>query len=106
LQAIPQELKDAKEKLQPHATAVSSDVETGAPKVDLPPPTKAGVITAPAEGQVEELDEDDEDSKWWKVVGGRPQFGDGTKDVDFTQNLSDQTTWLEGRLHDKFFGGG
>jgi hypothetical protein len=38
-------------------------------------------------------------------VGGQPQFGDGTKGVDFSRTLVDQETWVEQHLDDKFFGG-
>jgi hypothetical protein len=93
-------------KLKPEATALASDQDTSGAKVDLPPPTKDGVVKAPTtdEPHVETAEEEDE-SKWWKVVGGQPQFGDGTKGIDFSRNLSDQETWVEQHLEDKWFGG-
>jgi hypothetical protein len=104
-QSIPPELQDLRTKLKPQAVGVASDQDTSAPKVDLPPPTNAGVITAPTDAKTGEVVEEDEDDKWWKIVGGAPRFGDGTEGVDFSQNLSDRTTWVEQRLQDKFFGG-
>lgn len=105
LQAIPSELKDLKESLKPNATALASDVDTGPSKYDLPPPTKAGATSEPAGANDTEGRGEDEDEKFWDIVGWKPRFGEGTKDVDFSTNLSDRQTWVEGRLDDKFFGG-
>jgi Ca2+-dependent lipid-binding protein len=93
---------------KPKATAIASDADKGPPQYDLPAPSTAGVLPAPggktANGDVHEPEEDDEDH-WWKKVGWAPRFGDGIPaDVDFSTNLSDQQTWVEERLQDKFFG--
>jgi hypothetical protein len=91
------------------ATTLASDADKGPPQYDLPAATTAGAISTK---KIEELkDEDsknteDEDEKFWNIVGWKPRFGDGVPDgVDMTTNISDQQTWLEERIHDKFFGG-
>ena len=89
-----------------NATAVVSDadIDSSAPKLDLPPPSKAGAMDKPAEanGHAPELDQEDP----WARVGWAPRFGPlGSEDDDQDEGtLLDHQTWLEGRLQDKFYG--
>ena len=74
----------------------------------MPVASKEGAISndqVSSADKAKAIPEDDEDEKFWKIVGWAPHFGDGNEGVDFSRNLSDQSTWVEERLQDAFFGG-
>lgn len=96
------------------ATGIASDASKGPPDYNLPTASAAGAVDSKdvekiklAEAKLAEAKlAEDEDDKFWKIVGWKPRFGDGVDDdTDMTTNLADQQTWLEERLHDKFYGG-
>ncbi len=90
-----------------NATGLVSDANLeAAPKLDLAPASKDGAMAAPASpataqanGHAPELDE-------WARVGWAPRFGAlGSSEVDPDEGtLLDHQTWLEERIHDKFYG--
>ena len=77
---------------------------------DLPPPTKDGVIpvagatdgsTTKANGAVHQ-----DDAARWAKTGWAPKFGQyDVTEAEAEESLLDHTTFLEGKLDDKFFGG-
>jgi Ca2+-dependent lipid-binding protein len=100
---------------RPHRThkaaTLASDVDDGTPSAytkDLPPPSTAGALSAAAVA--------DDDKKMngdalhpgdfdWERVGWAPRFGLPVPEgVDMDSLMTDQSTWLEERLQDKFFG--
>jgi hypothetical protein len=91
------------------AHALASDADKGPPQYDLPPPSTAGAIDSKKAEDLQKAEAksaEEEDEHFWKIVGWRPRFGDGVpEDVDMSTNISDQQTWLEERINDKFFGG-
>ncbi|KAF2669361.1 tricalbin [Microthyrium microscopicum] len=93
------------------ATALVSDADPGPPQYDMPPPAKLGAIDTKGEQDknaslaVPSSAEAEDDDDFWSRVGWKPRFGDGIPEgLDMNVNLSDQATWLEERLQDKFFG--
>ncbi|KAL5118587.1 Tricalbin-2 [Pleosporales sp. CAS-2024a] len=92
-----------------NATALVSDADDAAAPApyDLPSPTTAGALAAPAaNGHAPELAADaDADAKWARV-GWAPRFGmPGADDPDPDDGtMLDHQTWLESRIHDKFYG--
>ncbi len=49
---------------------------------------------------------EDENARWVERVGWAPRFGQGSiTELEGTENILDQQTYLEGKLDDKFFGG-
>ncbi|RDI82640.1 hypothetical protein Vi05172_g7461 [Venturia inaequalis] len=98
----------------PKVAALASDTDDGTPSKYqnvLPPVSsgKDGVVAATdaqaeqaANGDLTGIDKDDED---WSRVGWAPRFGPGIPGgLDMQMTMSDQSTWLEERMEDKFFG--
>jgi hypothetical protein len=88
-----------------NATAIATDIDDGsAPKYDLPPPSKAGMIEVEkdADGKPLELPEDVKDIT--AKAGWAPKFGAPVPDADPEGALS-RPTWVEGNLAEKFYGG-
>ncbi|KAH6634070.1 C2 domain-containing protein [Chaetomium sp. MPI-SDFR-AT-0129] len=91
---------------RPKGVAIVTDIDDGTKAdVDLPSPSKAGVIEtakgadgkALVNGQLEEEDD-------WSKTGWAPQFGWPTELVDEGDDLLDHSTWVESQLSEKFFG--
>lgn len=96
---------------KPVAAVLVSDANNAAngPKVDLPTPTKAGALAAPASptGTTGEanghLPEQDDEARWARV-GGPPSFYVPGSFDEKEDSMLDHQTWLEGKVDDKFFG--
>ena len=77
---------------------------------DLPPPSKDGVvpITPPADGTAKTANgviHSDDAARWLKT-GWAPKFGQHDLTAEEAEeSLLDHSTFLEGKLEDKFFGG-
>lgn len=86
-----------------------SDTDGGGKKWDLPTPTSAGALETPitpasaistANGNLESIEEEEYRTK----TGWAPRFGSGKTTKDEDDSLIDQTTWLEEKLSDQFYG--
>lgn len=104
-QAIPEGFHSRR----PKGVAIVSDLDDGTKAdVDLPSPSKAGAIEVAksadgktlVNGQVEEDEEED-----WGKTGWEPRFGWPTEPAHEGESMLDHTTWLEGQMPEKFFGG-
>jgi hypothetical protein len=91
--------------------AIATDIDDGSPGAyDLPPPSTAGAIAAPAKEKngagpgTNGLLDDDEDARWIERAGWAPRFGSGDSGEE-AESLLDHQTWVEGKLEDKFYGG-
>jgi Ca2+-dependent lipid-binding protein len=102
-QAIPEGLQK-----RTKAVAIATDIDDGSkPAYDLPAPSKEGAVEpgkaeedkAIANGDANAHDETD----MAKKTGWAPRFGWPADDVQET--LLDHSTWLEGQIPDKFYGG-
>jgi hypothetical protein len=82
-------------------------------KYNLPTPTTAGALAAPApakgkdgkqlaNGAAPPLDVDERE-RWVERTGWAPRFGDG-EHVE-AESFADHQTWIESKLDDKFYGG-
>ena len=88
-----------------------SDIDDGTPdQYDLPSPSKAGALAASAAGaanghaQGPHGHAPTEDDAWWtERAGWAPRFGTGAEH-DEGPDGRDQSTFLETRLEEKFFG--
>lgn len=96
--------------------AVVTDIDDGSPGAyNLPPPSTAGALAAPAKGSKDSEqavadghvnDDDDEDARWIERAGWAPRFGNGDSgDSMEGESLLDHQTWMEGKIEDKFYGG-
>jgi Ca2+-dependent lipid-binding protein len=100
---------------RPHRThqaaTLASDADDGKPSLsakDLPPASKAGALSAAAvEDEDKKMNGSAKDSGAFDYdrVGWAPRFGIPIPEgVDMDSLMTDQSTWLEERLQDKFFG--
>ncbi|ESZ92386.1 transmembrane protein [Sclerotinia borealis F-4128] len=93
--------------------AIATDIDDGSPGAyDLPPPSTAGALAAPAKGSKQSdqpvangyVDED-EDARWIERAGWAPRFGSGDSGESIEgESLMDHQTWIEGKIEDKFYG--
>lgn len=79
-----------------------------APAYQLPSPTTAGALppAAPstsAAGTATGAPASDDEARWVERTGWAPRFG--STDNEEGESLLEHSTWLEGKLDDKFFGG-
>ena len=79
------------------------------PTYDLPAPSKSGILppVSPAQNARDKKAEQeavDDDSRWSRV-GRAPRFGSGDDEDDDGTTMLDHSTWLEGKLEDRFYGG-
>jgi len=92
---------------RPKGVAIVTDIDDGTKAdVDLPTPSKAGVVEAPKGADGEPLAdgvEDDEDD--WGKTGWEPRFGWPTESAHEGESMLDHTTWVESQLSEQFFGG-
>jgi hypothetical protein len=78
---------------------------------DLPPPNKEGAIplSTSANGDVKQANgrvSVGEDDRWARDrTGWAPRFGTGNPEDSAGDTLLDHQTFLDSKLHDKFFGG-
>lgn len=110
VQHISNEIGTVRDSLKAKPQGIASDQDKGPADYDLPAATTSGVLSAAEGSKVDAEKSDDqpenEDDRYWKIVGWAPRFGDGLPaDLDMNTNLLDQSTWVEGKLEDKFFGG-
>ena len=90
------------------ALAIPTDKDDGTkPTYDLPSPSKAGAIEVKKTADGKTIDSGDGDDKIAMAakVGWAPQFGWPTESVHQSASLLDHSTWLEGQIPDKFYGG-
>ncbi|TEY34261.1 hypothetical protein BOTCAL_0639g00020 [Botryotinia calthae] len=93
--------------------AIATDIDDGSPGAyDLPPPSTAGALAAPAKGSKQSEQavangfvDDDEDARWIERAGWAPRFGSGDSGESIEgESLLDHQTWIEGKIEDKFYG--
>ncbi|KAM9879158.1 C2 domain-containing protein [Verticillium dahliae] len=95
---------------RPHGVSVVTDVagEDSGPTADLPPPSKEGIIevTKDADGNVIEdgAGPGGDTEKPYERTGWAPQFGWPNDNAQDAESLLDHSTWLEGKVPDKFYG--
>jgi hypothetical protein len=88
--------------------AIATDIDDGSkPTYDLPAPSKAGavVVSKDANGAAVENGDTSSESIMGKTTGWAPRFGWPTESVHGAESLLDHSTWLEGRISDKLYGG-
>ncbi|KIW09267.1 uncharacterized protein PV09_00189 [Verruconis gallopava] len=109
------QLREATANIRPHrehkAATLVSDVDDGQPSAysnDLPPPSKAGAISPVEVAKQDNAANGDSIGPGgfdYSRVGWAPRFGLPVPEgVDMDTLMTDQSTWLEERLQDKFFG--
>lgn len=86
-----------------------TDIDDGSKAdIDLPSPTKAGVVDIPKGGEGKSLEtgltQEEEDAATAKRVGWVSRFG-WPKDPEDTEDLLDHATWLESQISETYFGG-
>ncbi|KAJ5096343.1 Tricalbin [Penicillium alfredii] len=93
---------------KPKGMAVITDKDDGAADYDLPPPQSATALLAEEATTAEEKGgkEVEEDLRWARNrTGWAPRFAiEKTAEQEEEGTLLDHQTYLEGKLHDKFFG--
>lgn len=78
------------------------------PVADLPEPTKAGVLELPKDKEgkpIKDGADPSEDPDIWEKTGWAPRLGWPYEAPHEAESLLDHSTWLEGQLGDKLFGG-
>lgn len=102
-QAMPKNLQRS------HGFSIVTDQgEVDEPVADLPSPTKAGVLDIPKDKEgkpVEDSADAGAGSDEWEKTGWAPRLGWPYEAPHEAESLLDHSTWLEGHLSDKFFGG-
>jgi hypothetical protein len=89
--------------------AIVSDADgQDAPITDLPSPTTAGALEVAKDKDGKPLPEGqdpEEKEPPFQRTGWAPKLGWPHEDVQEGDSLLDHSTWLEGRIPDKFYGG-
>lgn len=91
-----------------HGFSIVTDAgDSGAPVTDLPSPTKAGVLDIPKDKEGKPVGEgaDPGEGDIWEKTGWAPRLGWPYEPIQEAESLLDHSTWLEGHVPDKFFGG-
>ncbi|POS83696.1 hypothetical protein EPUL_005364 [Erysiphe pulchra] len=96
------------------AVAIPTDIDDGIPNTDLLSPTNASLSSPTGaskdrsrEKQIDEIiqnSQEEDDARWIERAGWAPRFGNLTSYSCLEQNLTDQQTWIEGNLDEKFYG--
>ena len=104
LQAIPEGLQNPK---RVKAVAIPTDKDDGSkPAYDLPSPSKAGAIEIKKDADGATIsDGEEEEVHMGPKTGWAPRLGWPTEPIHEAESLLDHSTWLEGQLPDKFYGG-
>ncbi|KAK4164216.1 C2 domain-containing protein [Cladorrhinum sp. PSN259] len=92
---------------RPHGIAIATDIDDGSKAtIDLPTPSKAGVVEVAkgADGQPLDGADDDDDAEDWLKVGWAPRFGWPNDSLLQEASMLDHSTLLESQLPEKFFG--
>lgn len=96
---------------KPKGMAIVTDVDDGTKaEYDLPDPSKAGAIEVPKDDDGKTIqgapdDPEETPEELAAKVGWTQRFGWPMESVFDGESLLDHTTWVEGKLPDKFFGG-
>ncbi len=90
--------------------AVATDIDDGSKSAyDLPDASKAGAIEVPKDKDGKPLanggPDDDETARMGASTGWAPRFGWPLESAHESESLLDHSTWLEGQLSDKLYGG-
>ena len=88
--------------------AIPTDKDDGSkPAYDLPSPSKSGAVEVKkdADGKAVDGDDVDERAQMALKTGWAPRIGWPTESVHHSESLLDHSTWLEGQIPDKFYGG-
>ena len=88
--------------------AIATDIDDGTkPKIDLPEPSKSGVVALKDTDQDGIHDADGKTVMGPDTTGWESRFGWPEDPVEEGegQDLQDHTTWLEGNLADHLYGG-
>ena len=104
VQAIPDGLRSKR----PKGVAIATDIDDGSkPKYDLPSPSKAGAIAVVKDEEGKPVDQTLENggAEMGPQTGWAPKFGWPSELATEGESLLDHSTWLEGRISDKFYGG-
>jgi hypothetical protein len=87
--------------------AIATDIDDGSkPEYDLPSPTKDGVVAIPQDKDAKADVDGDEKNQFGPKTGWAPQLGWPMESIHQAESLLDHSTWLEGQIPDKFYGGG
>lgn len=83
-----------------------TDIDDGSkPAYDLPSPSKAGAIEVPKDSQGKPDVPGADADQFGEKTGWTPRFGWPTEPIQEGASLLDHSTWLEGQIPDKFYGG-
>jgi hypothetical protein len=89
--------------------AIATDLDDGSgPTLDLPEPTKAGVVDINKEAGKQGPDGsagDEETGMGPDTTGWEPRFGWPADSVEGGDSMQDHTTWVESNLADHLYGG-
>jgi hypothetical protein len=97
---------------EPKGVGIATDLNDGPDQYNLPPPSKEGAVPLPKDGDGQPTSANGvppEQERWARDrVGWEPRFGTGetAEEKEDTGTLLDHQTFLEGKLDEKFYGGG
>ncbi|KAL1843757.1 hypothetical protein VTJ49DRAFT_138 [Mycothermus thermophilus] len=93
---------------RPKGVAIATDMDGGNQvDLDLPSPTKAGVVEVAKDADGKPLDggaAGEEEEEDWSKTGWAPRFGWPTESVQEGESMLDHQTWVESQLPEQFYG--
>ncbi|KAI1124715.1 C2 domain-containing protein [Nemania abortiva] len=99
---------DPRRSRKPKGVALVTDVDDGTKVAyDLPSPSKAGVVEVAKDADGKPIQQNgtaEEEEDMAEKVGWNQRFGWPVESVLSGDSMLDHSTWLEGKLPDKFFG--